>query len=73
MRAMASISRIRRDKCGPGATTHRTENVYYPVVASESDDTLVGLLDCPGVHRWLSAEVLARQKQADSTHSPPEA
>lgn len=42
---------------------------YLPVVTSDEDDTLAGLLDCPAVRRVLSAEVLARQEKADSMHS----
>lgn len=41
---------------------------YLPVVTSDHDDTLVGLLDCPAARRALSAEVLARQERADSIH-----
>jgi len=41
---------------------------YLPVVASDADDTVVGLLDCPAVQRSLSAEVLSRQEKADSVH-----
>ena len=44
---------------------------YLPVVTSDEDDTLAGLLDCPAVRRVLSAEVLARQEKADSMHSVP--
>ena len=39
---------------------------YLPVVTSETGNTLVGLLERPAVHRLLSAELLYRQKQADS-------
>ncbi len=42
---------------------------YLPVVTSEEDTTLVGLLDCPSVRRALSAEVLARQERADNIHA----
>lgn len=41
---------------------------YLPVVASEADDSLIGLLDCPAVRRSLSAEVLSRQEKADGHH-----
>ncbi|UCD50437.1 MAG: CBS domain-containing protein [Phycisphaerales bacterium] len=39
-----------------------------PVVTSDSDNTLVGLLDCPAARRALSAEVLSRREKADSIH-----
>ena len=48
---------------------HRYNVEYLPVVRSPQDDTLAGLLDCPAVRRSLSAEVLARQKKADSLHT----
>ncbi len=38
---------------------------YLPVVGSEEDQTLMGLLDCPAVHRSLGTEVLSRQEKAD--------
>lgn len=41
---------------------------YLPVVQSEQDASLAGVLDCPAVHRSLSAEVLSRQRKADSIH-----
>ncbi len=44
---------------------------YLPVVASEDGDRLTGLLDYPAVRRALSAEVLARQEQADMMHLAP--
>jgi len=47
---------------------HRYHVDHLPVVGSEADATLAGLLDCPAVHRSLSAEVLARQEKADSMH-----
>jgi len=47
---------------------HRYHVDHLPVVASEDDGTLAGLLDCPAVRRSLSAEVLARQEKADSAH-----
>jgi len=37
-----------------------------PVVVSEGQDTLAGILDCPAVRRSLSAEVLSRQQKADN-------
>ena len=39
---------------------------YAPVI---ENDNFVGLLDCPAVRRSLSAEVLSRQKKADTIHS----
>jgi CBS domain-containing protein len=42
---------------------------YLPVVTSEEDPTLVGLLDCPAIRRALSAEVLSRQETADNIHA----
>jgi len=44
---------------------------HLPVVNSEQDDSLAGVLDCPAVHRSLSTEVLSRQRKADSIHSAP--
>ncbi|MFQ6034792.1 MAG: cation:proton antiporter [Sedimentisphaerales bacterium] len=38
---------------------------YAPVVSSERDDKLIGVLDTVGVHRRLSAEILAKQQKAD--------
>jgi len=39
-----------------------------PVVAKSNGDTLLGILDTRIVHRRLSAEVLAKQKEADSMY-----
>jgi Kef-type K+ transport system membrane component KefB/predicted transcriptional regulator len=39
-----------------------------PVVAESNGDTLLGILDTRTVHRRLSAEVLAKQKEADSMY-----
>jgi Kef-type K+ transport system membrane component KefB len=39
---------------------------YVPVVASDKDETFVGILDFKAVHRSLTAEVLERQRRADS-------
>jgi Mg/Co/Ni transporter MgtE len=39
---------------------------YVPVVASDKDETFVGVLDFKAVHRSLTAEVLERQRRADS-------
>jgi len=44
---------------------------YLPVVASDQDEVLAGVLDCPVAHRSLSAEVLSRQRKADSIHDAP--
>ena len=42
---------------------------YLPVVASDDDETFVGLLDYAAVRRALSAEVLSRQERADNLHT----
>jgi len=47
----------------------RLDIEHLPVVASSEDDKFVGVLDCRAVRRQLSAEVLSRQKRADSTSS----
>jgi predicted transcriptional regulator len=39
---------------------------HVPIVTSEKDETFVGVLDFKAVHRALSAEVLERQRKADS-------
>ncbi len=49
--------------------TRRYDFDYLPVVTSDDDNRLVGLFDYPAVRRSLSAEVLARQEEADSTHA----
>lgn len=41
---------------------------YLPVVQSDTEERLVGLLDYPAVRRALTAEVLARQERADNVH-----
>ncbi len=41
---------------------------YLPVVSSPDDRHLIGILGIRSVQRQLSAEVLARQQRADSTH-----
>jgi len=41
---------------------------HLPVVTSDEDNTLLSLLNCRGVRRALSAEVLSRQQKADSIH-----
>jgi len=45
---------------------NRLYTEYVPVVASQQDDSFVGLLDCRAAHRQLSAEVLSRQEKADN-------
>ena len=42
---------------------------HLPVVCSDKDDTIVGVLDSQAVHRSLSAEVLSRQQKADIMHT----
>jgi len=42
---------------------------YLPVVTSEEDDRVVGVLDVNAVGRQLAAEVLSRQQKADTTGS----
>jgi len=44
----------------------RLDVEHLPVVASEKDDSFVGVLDCRAVARSLSAEVLSRQQKADN-------
>jgi Kef-type K+ transport system membrane component KefB len=39
---------------------------HIPIVASEENLAFVGILDCRAVHRALSAEVLDRQRKADT-------
>ena len=51
--------------------TRRYDVDHLPVVASEVEERLVGLLDYPAVRRALSAEVLSRQEKADSSHEIP--
>ena len=41
---------------------------YVPVVHSDRQDALAGILDCPAARRSLSTEVLSRQRKADSIH-----
>jgi Kef-type K+ transport system membrane component KefB/predicted transcriptional regulator len=48
---------------------NQLDTEYVPVVVSPQDDSFIGLLDCRGVHRQLSAEVLSRQQKADSIAS----
>jgi Kef-type K+ transport system membrane component KefB len=47
----------------------RQDLEYLPVVASQGDNTFVGVLDIRSVHRMLSAEVMARQHKADEMHN----
>jgi len=49
--------------------TRHLDVEHLPVVASDQDDRLVGILNCRAVRRSLSAEVLSRQQKADSMHS----
>lgn len=42
---------------------------HAPVVESMQDDKFIGILDVVGVHRQLSAEILARQQQAESNYA----
>ena len=49
-------------------TTKRLDIEHLPVVASGADKKFVGVLNCRGVRRSLSAEVLSRQQKADSIH-----
>jgi CBS domain-containing protein len=48
--------------------TKRLDIEHLPVVASAEDNKFVGVLNCRGVRRLLSAEVLSRQQKADSIH-----
>lgn len=41
---------------------------HFPVIVSNENKELVGILNCHAVRRLLSAEVLARQQKADSIH-----
>ncbi len=45
--------------------TRRLDVEHLPVVASSENNRLVGVLNCRGVRRSVSAEVLARQQKAD--------
>ncbi len=46
---------------------------YLPVVVSQDNETLAGILDTQSLHRMLSAEVLARQHKADAMQSGTDA
>ena len=48
--------------------TRRLDIEHLPVVVSDEDNRFVGVLNCRGVRRSLSAEVLSRQQKADSIH-----
>ncbi len=48
--------------------TRRLDIEHLPVVVSDEDNRFVGVLNCRGVRRALSAEVLSRQQKADSIH-----
>jgi Kef-type K+ transport system membrane component KefB len=41
---------------------------HVPVVSSQDNAVFVGVLNCPAVRRFLSAEVLSRQEKADTMH-----
>jgi NhaP-type Na+/H+ or K+/H+ antiporter len=47
----------------------RLDVEHLPVVASNEDDRLVGILNYRAIRRTLSAEVLSRQQEADKLHS----
>lgn len=49
-------------------TTRRLDIEHLPVVTSKKDNRFAGVLNCRGVRRSLSAEVLSRQQKADSIH-----
>jgi len=44
---------------------------YMPVIASAQDDRFLGVLNTNAAYRKLSAEVLAKQKEADEMYSLP--
>ena len=48
--------------------TKRLDVTHIPVTVSDEDDEFAGVLDCRAVRRALSAEVLSRQRKADSVH-----
>jgi len=62
------IAKVTRDMALSEALekTRRLDIEHLPVVASEGDNRFVGVLNCRGVRRSLSAEVLSRQQKADS-------
>jgi Kef-type K+ transport system membrane component KefB len=45
---------------------------YLPVVSPDNGDKIIGVLDARAVHRRLIAEVLAKQREADSMGRPVE-
>jgi Kef-type K+ transport system membrane component KefB len=45
---------------------------YLPVVSVDNGDKIIGVLDARAVHRRLIAEVLAKQREADSMGRPVE-
>ena len=49
--------------------SRRLDIEHIPVTTSSEDDRFAGVLNCRGVRRSLSAEVLSRQQKADSMHS----
>jgi CBS domain-containing protein len=46
--------------------TKQLDLEHLPVVLSDENDELVGVLSCHGVRRLLAAEVLSRQQKADN-------
>ncbi len=48
--------------------TRKLDVEQIPVVVSKQEDVFVAVLDCPAVRRSLSADVLAKQQQADSMY-----
>ena len=49
--------------------TRRLDVEHLPVVASDEDNRLVGILNYRAIRRSLSAEILSRQQEADKLHS----
>ena len=64
------IAKVTRDMVLSEALekTRRLDIEHLPVVVSDEDNRFVGVLNCRGVRRSLSAEVLSRQQKADSIH-----
>jgi len=48
--------------------TRQLDIECVPVVATSNGDTLLGVMDTRAVHRRVSAEVLAKQKEADAMY-----
>jgi len=53
--------------------TRRFSTEFLPVVASRQDESFSGVLSVHAAHRQLSAEVLAKQRKADSMYGLGEA